>query len=126
MWYCNGERDKDTDEEEYWSDGDNPDEMKLKHMIVLADDYESGGRSIVLDISKGNIHEDRLECNLLSEVPIESFFDGLESNLETLEFVPVPGRGRHEGAFYDVLDIEGFDEPSDVHDEDAARRYKSV
>jgi hypothetical protein len=127
LWYRDEERDKDADEEENWFDGDNPDDMNLEHMIVLANGYESGGRAIVLDVFKGNIHEDILRCDLLSEKAVEDFFDDLKIKFEKLELVPAPGRGRHEGEFYeDVPDVEGFDESLVADDEDAAQQYKKI
>ncbi|KAJ4313094.1 hypothetical protein N0V94_007128 [Neodidymelliopsis sp. IMI 364377] len=101
-------------EEENWWDGDDPEDIKLENMIVLADGYESGGRCIVLDVFKGNIHEDMLECNLLSEVSVEQFFGDLRGKFERLEYVPVPGicgNYSSEGRFYeDVPEVDEINE----------------
>jgi hypothetical protein len=70
-------------------------------MLYLALGYESGGRSIVLDVFKGIIHEDVERCNLLPGVEVESFFEDLREKYERLEYVPV------RGEFYeDVSEIE--------------------
>jgi hypothetical protein len=110
----NCENSSEAEEEENWWDGDNPEDIKLENMIVLADGYESGGRCIVLDVFKGNIHEDMLECNLLSEVSVEQFFDDLRGKFERLEYVPVPGiSGKYssEGRFYEnVLEVDEINE----------------
>lgn len=129
LWYQDEARDKDDDGEENWFDGDDPEDIIMENMIVLADGYESGGRAIVLDVFKGNIHEDILECSgLLSERAVEDYFDDLKTRFEKLEMVPVPGNELHEGELYG--DIEGIPEV-DAFDEslvegDPAQQYKRI
>ncbi|KAF2629316.1 hypothetical protein BU25DRAFT_456991 [Macroventuria anomochaeta] len=131
LWYQDEGRDKDADDEENWFDGDDPEDIKLEHMIVIADGYESGGRAIVLDVVKGNIYEDILACSgLKSEMAVEDYFDDLKTKFEKLEMVPVPGLGHHEGTLYG--DIEGvpevheFDKSFTADDKDAAQQYKKI
>lgn len=85
---------EDDGEEEYeednWWDGDDPDEIVLSNFISIATGHESGGRELILDVFKGNIHEDMIRCNLLSGVPIEEFFYHLRGKFERLEVVPTP------------------------------------
>jgi hypothetical protein len=84
-----GPEDEDEEEENWW-DGDDPDEIVLSNFISIATGHESGGRELILDVFKGNIHEDMLRCNLLSGVSIEQFFDDLRGKFERLEIVPTP------------------------------------
>jgi hypothetical protein len=77
-------------QEENWWHGDDPDEIVLHNMITLAVGHESGGRTLVLDVFKGNIHEDIVRCTSVSGVTIESFFDGLRDDFEKLKVVPTP------------------------------------
>jgi hypothetical protein len=77
-------------QEENWWDGDDADEIVLRNMITLAVGHESGGRTLVLDVFKGNIHEDIVRCMSVSGVTIESFFDGLRDDFEKLKVVPTP------------------------------------
>ncbi|KAF1944497.1 hypothetical protein EJ02DRAFT_452360 [Clathrospora elynae] len=79
-----------------WWDGDNPDNIILPNMIVLAKGYESGGRDIILDVFKAVIHEDMIRCNLLPSVEIAAFFHDLRCKLESLKYVPVPGDDFYE------------------------------
>lgn len=87
-----------------WWDGDDPDEIILSNMIVLAIGHESGGRNLVLDVFKGNIHEDIIRCTSLGAEPIEDFFTDLRGRFEKLELVPTPeelGEGSEDG-------VEGY------------------
>jgi hypothetical protein len=127
LWYQDEERDKHLDKQENWWDGDDPEDIKLENMIVLANGYESGGRTLVLDVFKGNIYEDILRCNMLSEVEVEDFF----SKFEELKYVPVPGgykepgKSLAEGELYtDVLDVDQFDEA--LLGGDPAQQYKKI
>ncbi|KAF1357761.1 hypothetical protein EJ07DRAFT_180808 [Lizonia empirigonia] len=52
LWYRDEDRDKDADDEENWWDGDDPEDLKLENMIVLADGYESGGRCLTIGCQK--------------------------------------------------------------------------
>ncbi|KZM26876.1 uncharacterized protein EKO05_0011417 [Ascochyta rabiei] len=128
LWYRDESRDKDFDKEENWWNGDDPEEIKLENMVVLADGYESGGRCLVLDVFKGNIHEDMTSCNLLSEVPVEQFFARLKTKLENLEMVPVPGKKGYEGDMYGdvqgVPEVDVLDEP--LVEGDPAQQYKRI
>lgn len=89
---------------------------------------ESGGRCLVLDVFKGNIHEDVLQCNPLSEVPVERIYQNLKTKFKKLEYVPVPGHKRHgcspcEGQFFEyLLDVDDFDES--LVRGDPAQQYK--
>ncbi|KAF9691819.1 hypothetical protein EKO04_010324 [Ascochyta lentis] len=128
FWYRDESRDKDVDGEENWWDGDDPEDVKVENIVVLADGYESGGRCLVLDVFKGNIHEDMLQYNLLSEVSVEQFFENLKTKFEGLEMVPVPGQKMYEGNIYG--DVQGVPEV-DVFDEslvegDPAQQYKKI
>lgn len=125
LWYRDDTRDSSTDEEENWWDGDDPEDIKLEHMIVLANGYESGGRTIVLDVFKANIYEDMLRCNLQSEVAVEVFFDNLKDKFEKLENVPVPGYEGHEGEMYeDEFRADVLDES--LEKEDPAQQYRMI
>ncbi|KAF1922012.1 hypothetical protein BDU57DRAFT_511117 [Ampelomyces quisqualis] len=84
-----GPEDEEEVEENWW-DGDDPDEIILSNFTSIATGHEAGGRELILDVFKGNTHEDMLECNLLSGVSIEQFFDDLRGKFERLEIVPTP------------------------------------
>lgn len=101
--------DCDSDTSNWWDD-DDPDDFSLANMIVLADGYESGGRALVLDVFKGNIHEDVIRCNLISPVNIESFFQDLREKYEKLDMVPVPGDEMYENANEESDGDDGEDE----------------
>ena len=131
--YWDEDRDKDAEGEENWLDGDDPEDIKMENMIVLAEGYESGGRAITLDVFKANIYEDILKCSgLRSEVPIECYFDDLKTKFENLEMVPVPGDGWLEGELYedsgDVEDVDDDeeDESSVGSNEDVVQQYKKI
>ncbi|KAF1830618.1 hypothetical protein BDW02DRAFT_572855 [Decorospora gaudefroyi] len=74
-----------------WWDDDDPDDITLQNIIILAQGYESGGRTLILDVPRGNIFEDVVRCNLLSGQEISSYFANLRDKLERLDFVPVRG-----------------------------------
>lgn len=101
--------DEDSDEEfeetDNWWDYDEPDSFSMSHMLVLAQGHESGGRTLILDVFKGNIYEDVVICNLLSAVPVEDFFADLRGKMERLELVPY-GTGMVDG----VEDVGDEDE----------------
>jgi hypothetical protein len=87
-----------TDDEPEDSDSDsaaessfNPDILRMENMFALAKGYESGGRSLVLDVVNGTIHEDVIRCNQIDPVDAREFFEGLRRQFETLEMVPVMG-----------------------------------
>lgn len=110
-WWDRIEEDKTSDDEESdddeeymnwddnWYNGDNSDNFQMTNMVTLALGSESGGRHIILDVFKGNIYEDLNECDLLSSVPIEDFFEDLREKFEKLELVPTLGgmREAHNG-----------------------------
>ncbi|KAH6625697.1 hypothetical protein C7974DRAFT_313370 [Boeremia exigua] len=113
LWYRDEDRDKDGDDKENWFDGDDPEDIKMENMIVLADGYESGGRSIILDVFKGNIYEDILECSgLKSEETVEGYFDELKTMFENLVMVPV--------------DEEHFDESLVSSTDNAAQQFRKI
>jgi len=127
LWYRNEDRDKSADEEENWYDGDEELDTKMENMIVLANGYESGGLNIILDVFKGEIHEDQIRASgLTGMISVEDYFDRLKSGLERLEIVPVLEDERHEGDFWegatsipvdDVFDESmTFDEDEDVRE----------
>lgn len=131
LWYRDEDRDKEADEEENWFDGDDPEDIKLENMVVLANGYESGGRVLILDVFKGNIYEDMIRCSgLQSETPIECYFDDLKSKFERLKFIPIPGDERHEGDLCEdaepIPEGEEFDESEAVDDEDPRRQYQRI
>jgi hypothetical protein len=76
-----------TDAESYFD----PDILRMENMFALAKGYESGGRSLVLDVVNGTIHEDVIRCNQIDPVDAREFFEGLRRQFETLEMVPVMG-----------------------------------
>jgi hypothetical protein len=59
-------------------------------MIVLSLGHESGGRTLVLDVMKGNIHEEIIRCMNIDGETIEDFFEKLRTRFEKLELVPTP------------------------------------
>ncbi|KAJ8112887.1 hypothetical protein OPT61_g4855 [Boeremia exigua] len=119
LWYRDEDRDKDADGDENWWDGDEPDDIKLENMIVLANGYESGGRAIILDVFKGNIYEDIIRCSgLQSEEPVECYFDNLKTKFEKLVMVPVPG--------YELLEGDLYEDPSDMKEVDDVDCDKSL
>jgi len=83
--------DEDSDNEENWWDGDDPDDFQMTNMVVLALGSESGGRTLILDVFKGNIYEDMIRCDLLPSCPVESFFEDLREKFKKLELVPTLG-----------------------------------
>jgi hypothetical protein len=111
----------------WWGD-DDPDEIDPKNLLVLSRGYESGGRTLILDVYKGNVHEDMIRCNLLSGVTIERFFADLRDKLQRLVYVPV------RGEFYeDVPEVsdhgpvhETADPSLDMCDEEHAKVYKRI
>lgn len=134
LWYRDEDRDKAADEEEDWFDSDEEEDMKMENMIVLANGYESGGLTFILDVFKGMIYEDQIRMNgLIGETPVEAYFNDLKSKLERLECFPVPGDEKNEGDFCEgaepipVDDV--FDETLEVDDGDhkriCPRIYKS-
>ncbi|KAJ4986437.1 hypothetical protein SVAN01_08129 [Stagonosporopsis vannaccii] len=133
LWYRDEERDKDADDKENWYDGDDPEDIKMEHMIVLANGYESGGRAIILDVFKGNIYEDMLRCSgMQSETPVEGYFDNLKAMFEKLQMVPVPGDELIEGELYGDMDgveeikDEDLDESLVSSDEHAAQQFRNI
>jgi hypothetical protein len=133
LWYRDEDRDKSADKEENWFDGDEEEDMKMENMIVLASGYESGGLNLILDVFKGEIHEDQIRASgLTGHAPVEDYFGDLKSKLERLEIVPIPGYGRREGDFWEgataiPVDVFGesvtFDENEDVRE--CQKIYKS-
>ena len=77
-------------EEPFWEDDDEDYEIKLRNLIVLALGHESGGRTIILDVRKREIHEDIVRFMNVSPVPIRKFFDNLRGRFEKFVLVPTP------------------------------------
>ena len=125
LWYQDESREFSADEEENWWDGDDPEDIKLEHMIVLANGYESGGRTIILDVFKANIYEDMVRCDLQSEVAVEHFFDNMKVKFENLEYVPVPGYGRCEGEMYED-EFQADVSNKTLAEENPAQQYKKI
>lgn len=96
------------DEEEDWWNGDDPDELVMPNMIVLAQGHESGGRNIVLDVFKGTIHEDIIRCIQVSPVTVEEFFEDLRKQWEKLNLVPCLGEIHEVGSDYEGDDVKPF------------------
>ncbi|KAF2126329.1 hypothetical protein P153DRAFT_399115 [Dothidotthia symphoricarpi CBS 119687] len=99
----------DHGDDDHWSN-DDPDEIILENMVVLAEGYESGGRSLVLDVFKGYIHEDEIRCNLLGGVAVEDFFRDLRDKYERLEMVPIHGAMFENVAeiYDDEMSVDGY------------------
>ncbi|KAH3992195.1 hypothetical protein HBH98_228760 [Parastagonospora nodorum] len=78
------------EEEPFWEDDDEDYEIKLRNLIVLALGHESGGRTLILDVRKCEIHEDIVRFMNVSPVPVRKFFDDLREDFEKLILVPTP------------------------------------
>lgn len=85
----------------------------MTSMIVLANEYESGGRANILDKFSGDIYEDMLECGgVKSKTPVEGYFDELKTISEKLRIGPLPGDESIEGKLNGGMD--GVEEVEDV------------
>jgi hypothetical protein len=116
----NGEDEEDEEEEEdiydeedhdgWWDRNLDPEKIELQNLVVLAEGYESGGRTFVLDVFQGIIHEDMIRCQRLGSTEVEHFFADLQDKFERLELVPVPGHGSEEGELFEDVSEIGEDE----------------
>lgn len=67
-------------------------------LLVIAGGYESGGRTFVLDVLRGEILEEIIRCNDLDPVDAREFFEDLKKRFRSLELIPCPGRETHTAA----------------------------
>ncbi|MFG3289156.1 hypothetical protein ACGF3G_10180 [Streptomyces sp. NPDC048179] len=76
-----------TDQEYLWAEGEGhaPD-----HVFVLAEGFESGGRTLFLDVQEGKIFEVEIRCDSLDE-DLKVYFEDLKEKYRNLELVPCPG-----------------------------------
>lgn len=130
LWYRDEDRDKSADKAGNWWDGDEEEDMKMENMIVLANGYESGGLNIVLDVFKGEIHEDQIRASgLTGMMSVEDYFDRLKCQLELLVMVPVPGDEDHEGDFWDrrtAIPVDVFDESVTFDENEDVRECQKI
>lgn len=131
LWYQDEDRDRGADNEENWFDGDDEEDIKIENMIVLANGYESGGHTLILDVFKGNIYEDQMRCSgLQSETPVECYFEDLKSKSERLEIIPIPGDEEKEGDLWEGAEAvqieEDYDESLNVDNGNQERQYQSI
>ncbi|KAI8933924.1 hypothetical protein NX059_009617 [Plenodomus lindquistii] len=128
------DEDNEGTEDEYEDDDDEDDDddgyFRMTDLLVIAEGYESGGRSLILDVHKGQIWEDIVRCDLASPVGIGSFFTSLQQKFESLEIVPIRGE-----LFENVPEFEEDETNSEFvkddgvyewGDERNARTYKRI
>jgi hypothetical protein len=96
-------------EEEIWSDEGLVDHADL---LVLAQGYESFGRTFILDVRTGVITEDMIRANLLSPVDVQELFDKLKIEYRSLKLMPCAGREIKEAD--DVPERDGSIDAEDV------------
>lgn len=83
---------------EGWLDQDDDRTHRRSDLLVIAGGYESGGRTFVLDVLRGEILEEIIRCNDCDPVDVKEFFEDLKNRFRSLELIPCPGRETHTAA----------------------------
>jgi hypothetical protein len=104
--------DSDSDVESYFD----PDIVRMENLFALAEGYESGGRSLVLDVVNGTIHEDVIRHNQIDPVDAREFLEDLRRKFEALEMVPV------RGELYENVSEVGEDEEIEGREDKVFKR----
>ncbi|MDQ1032921.1 hypothetical protein QF035_010503 [Streptomyces umbrinus] len=60
------------------------------HVFIFAEGFESGGRTLFLDVREGKIFEEEIRCDS-SEGDLKEYFEGLKEKYRNLELIPCPG-----------------------------------
>jgi hypothetical protein len=77
--------------EGYDDDGDDGDVPVPEHVFLFAEGYESGGRTVFVDLLEGRVVEIELRCDT-RDLGIREYFADLKEKFRNLELIPVPGR----------------------------------
>lgn len=83
---------------EGWLDQGDDGTHRRADLLVIAGGYESGGRTFVLDVLRGEIIEEIIRCNDCDPVDVKEFFEDLENRFRSLELIPCPGRETRRAA----------------------------
>jgi hypothetical protein len=94
-----------TNQEYLWSGGEEP---VPDHVFVFAEGFESGGRTLFLDVREGRVFEEEIRCDSFEE-DLKEYFDDLKGKYRNLELIPCPGRGMVEAGATGV-DLEKLGE----------------
>jgi hypothetical protein len=81
-----------------WLDHDDDMVNRRSDLLVIAGGYESGGRTFILDVLRGEMIEDIIRCNTCGPVDVNDFLEDLKNKLRSLELIPCPGRETQETA----------------------------
>ncbi|KAH7113134.1 hypothetical protein B0J13DRAFT_590763 [Dactylonectria estremocensis] len=74
---------------EFWSDEG---EVDPSDVVCIAVGHESFGRQLWLNVKDYEIHEDMVAGDMVDAVQVETFFENLKEQYQTLKLIP--GRGR--------------------------------
>ncbi|CAK1367619.1 hypothetical protein CB0940_11592 [Cercospora beticola] len=67
-----------------------------QRLLVIAGGYESGGRTLILDVLHGEITEEIIRHITCPAVDIKEFFEKVEEEYRSLQLIPCPGRETQE------------------------------
>lgn len=81
-----------------WLEEDHGETNYRRHLLVISGGYESGGRTFILDVRRGEIIEDIVRCTTCGPVDVKEFFDDLKNKFQSLELIPCPGRETQSAA----------------------------
>ncbi|MFY1674384.1 hypothetical protein ACN27G_31285 [Plantactinospora sp. WMMB334] len=90
-------------EQEYLWSGD--EDSVPDHIFVFAEGYESGGRTLFLNLREGTVVEEELRCDSF-EQDLREYFEDLKDKYRRLELIPCPGREMIEVRALDVVPEE--------------------
>lgn len=93
------DREAFTEQEYLWSgddddDDDESDDDEIEvpdDVVIIAEGYESGGRTLFLNVRKGTIVEVEIRCGD-SVWDLREYFEDLKGKYRRLELIPFPGR----------------------------------
>lgn len=104
-----------TDHDYLWvGDQDSEDEEAVPdHAFQFAKGFESGGRTLFLDVLEGKVFEVEIRCDAFDE-DLEDYFEDLKEKYRNLELIPCPGEKMIEVSAWGL----GPEEPGEVVSEE--------
>ncbi|MFD3373858.1 MULTISPECIES: hypothetical protein [unclassified Streptomyces] len=81
-----------TDQEHLWSGSEESEDEETvpDHVFIIAEGFESGGRTLFLDVLEGEIFEAEIRCDDFRE-DLKEYFEDLKEKYRSLELIPCPG-----------------------------------
>ncbi|MEV2194813.1 hypothetical protein AB0I02_28115 [Streptomyces phaeochromogenes] len=91
-----------TDQEYLWIDEETEEDAPVPdHAFIFAQGFESGGRTIFLDVLEGKVLEVEIRCDAFHE-DLKKYFEDLKEKYRTLELIPCPDQEMIEASAWRV------------------------